>query len=90
MNMTKEEAIAEFGSHPGDTGSLPVQIAMMHIEWKERLLHYKKHPKDKEANGALFRLIFRTEKAEEKLRKTSPEMHEKLMQTFRPEALHLL
>lgn len=58
--MTKElkqQIIAEYATHEGDTGSPEVQIALLNTRINELNAHLKTHPKDKHSNRGLLKMV---------------------------------
>ena len=58
--MTKErkqEIIATYGIHEGDTGSPEVQIALLTTRINELNAHLKNHPKDKHSYRGLLKMV---------------------------------
>ena len=58
--MTKEkkqQIIAEYATHEGDTGSPEVQIALLHTRITELNEHLRVHPKDNHSNRGLLKMV---------------------------------
>ena len=58
--MTKErkqEIIATYATHEGDTGSPEVQIAVLTYRINELNEHFKVHPKDHHSRRGLLKLV---------------------------------
>ncbi len=53
----KQQLIAEFGRHPGDTGSPEVQIAILTERIQNLTEHFKKHKKDHHSRRGLLMLV---------------------------------
>ena len=51
------EVVKEFGKHENDTGSSPVQIALLTYKIKELTEHLKIHPKDKHSMRGLVTMV---------------------------------
>lgn len=49
----------KFGKGPTDTGSAPVQIALMTARINELMGHFEKHKKDHHSNRGLLKMIGR-------------------------------
>lgn len=54
---TKEKVIAKFKTHPNDTGSAEVQIAILTEEIKQLTDHLKEHKKDQSSRRGLLRKV---------------------------------
>lgn len=54
---TKEKIIAKFKTHPTDTGSPEVQIAILTEEIKQLTGHLKDHKKDQSSRRGLLRKV---------------------------------
>ena len=58
--MTKElknQILADYAIHEGDTGSPEVQIALLTTRINEHNAHLKEHPKDKHSNRGLLKMV---------------------------------
>ena len=55
--MTKQEIIAKYAMHEGDTGSPEVQIAIMTERINQITEHLKKNPNDNHSRQGMFKLI---------------------------------
>ena len=53
----KQEIIAKFARHEGDTGSPEVQIALLTTRINELNAHLKTHPKDKHSYRGLLKMV---------------------------------
>lgn len=53
----KATIVAEHGSTPHDTGSTPVQIAILTDRIKELTEHAKRHPHDHHSKRGLLKLV---------------------------------
>ncbi|MDO5673071.1 MAG: 30S ribosomal protein S15 [Actinomycetaceae bacterium] len=53
----KEQIIAEYATHPGDTGSPEVQIAMLSKRIKDLTEHFKSHKHDHHSRRGLMLLV---------------------------------
>jgi len=51
------EIAKEFGKHENDTGSSPVQIAILTYKVRELTEHLKRHPKDKHSMRGLVHMV---------------------------------
>ena len=58
--MTKElknQILADYAIHEGDTGSPEVQIALLTTRINELNAHLKEHPKDKHSYRGLLKMV---------------------------------
>jgi len=55
--QVKEQIIAEFETHQGDTGSPEVQIALLTKRIEELTEHLKAHPKDHASRRGLLKMV---------------------------------
>ena len=58
--MRKEEKTAiieKYATHPGDTGSPEVQIAILTARIQQLTAHMKKNPQDKHSNRGLLQMV---------------------------------
>lgn len=53
----KDQIIAEFATHPGDTGSPEVQIALLSRRIKDLTEHFKTHKHDHHSRRGLMLLV---------------------------------
>ena len=54
---TKKAIIEEYATHPGDTGSPEVQVALMTQRIKDLTEHLKEHKHDHHSRRGLFLLV---------------------------------
>lgn len=54
---TKQQVMAEYATHEGDTGSPEVQIAVLTTRINELNAHLKDHPKDKHSYRGLLKMV---------------------------------
>lgn len=57
MPSDKEAIISEFGLHEGDTGSAPVQIALLTDRINHLTEHLKEHKHDESSRRGLLKLV---------------------------------
>jgi len=55
----KNKIIEEFATHPGDTGSPEVQIAIITHRLKYLNEHFSKHKKDHHSRRGLLKLVYK-------------------------------
>jgi len=75
----KKELIEEFAIGPGDTGSAPVQIAVLTERIKNLTEHLKVHKKDFTSRRGLLVMVGRRGKMLRYLRKRSPERYKEIV-----------
>ncbi len=56
-NITKNEIIAKYARHEGDTGSPEVQIALLTSRIQQLNEHLAKHPKDFHSRRGLLQMV---------------------------------
>ena len=56
-NQVKQEIINEYATHPGDTGSPEVQIALLSRRIKDLTEHLKSHKHDHHSRRGLLLLV---------------------------------
>lgn len=54
---TKQQVMAEYATHEGDTGSPEVQIAVLTTRINELNAHLKNHPKDSHSYRGLLKMV---------------------------------
>lgn len=55
--MTKQEIIANFQTHEGDTGSPEVQVALLTDRINQLTEHLKTHKKDNHSRRGLYKMV---------------------------------
>ena len=53
----KQEVLEQFSTHPQDTGSPEVQIALLSARISSLSLHLQQHKKDKHSHRGLLRMV---------------------------------
>ena len=53
----KQQLIAEYATHPGDTGSPEVQVALLTARINHLNEHFKTHHKDNHSRRGLLKLV---------------------------------
>ena len=56
-NEVKNQILADYAIHEGDTGSPEVQIALLTTRINELNAHLKEHPKDKHSYRGLLKMV---------------------------------
>jgi small subunit ribosomal protein S15 len=59
---TKETIVGEYKTHNNDTGSSPVQIALLTQRINELTEHFKVHKKDNHSRRGLLKMVSRRRK----------------------------
>ncbi len=75
----KEEIIKKFRTHPNDTGSSEVQIAILTEEIKELTEHLRKHKKDFSSRRGLIRKVVQRKRLLRYLEKENNESFQKIV-----------
>jgi ribosomal protein S15 len=58
----KQQLIAEYATHPGDTGSPEVQIAILTYRINDLQAHFKANPKDNHSRRGLLQMVSKRRK----------------------------
>ncbi|MEK7612008.1 MAG: 30S ribosomal protein S15 [Patescibacteria group bacterium] len=75
----KKTVIKEYGIHETDTGSAPVQIAVLTKQIKELTSHLKKHPKDHHSRRGLLKMVGKRRRLLTYLSKQNAKSHGTLL-----------
>lgn len=75
----KTEIIEEFATHPGDTGSPEVQIAIFDRRIKQLQEHLRDHRKDESSRRGLLKLVGKRRRLLAYLRKKDPERYREIL-----------
>jgi len=54
---TKEQIVSDFRTHEADTGSPPVQVALLSKRINELTDHFKTHKKDNHSRRGLLKMV---------------------------------
>ena len=73
--MNKQEIIATYGMHEGDTGSPEVQIALLTARINHLTDHLKTHNQDHHSRRGLFKMVGRRRNLLAYLQKTDIERY---------------
>jgi small subunit ribosomal protein S15 len=76
----KKEIIESFKTHPSDTGSPEVQIAIMSERISYLTDHFKTHKKDHHSRRGLIKLVAQRRKLLNYLKKTDKERYDKVIE----------
>lgn len=82
MPLSREEKQAifgEYGLHEGDTGSAPVQIAMLTQRINGLIEHLREHTHDEHTRRGLLKLVGRRRRLLAYLRRTRPALYQDLI-----------
>jgi small subunit ribosomal protein S15 len=72
----KNEIMEKFGLHGEDTGSSPVQIALLTEKIDRLTEHLKEHPKDNHSRRGLLKMVAKRKKLLDYLKRQRPEYFE--------------
>lgn len=76
----KQEIIAQFAKHEGDTGSAEVQIAMLTRRIEQLIEHFNMHKHDHHSRRGLLKLVGRRRRLLRYLRDNDPESYADVIQ----------
>nr|WP_223875209.1 30S ribosomal protein S15 [Nanchangia anserum] len=76
----KEQIIAEYATHPGDTGSPEVQVALLSRRIADLTEHFKTHQHDHHSRRGLMLLVGRRRRLLGYLREIDIERYRSLIQ----------
>lgn len=79
----KDKIIAKFKTHPTDTGSSEVQIAILTEEIKLLTKHLKQHQKDFSSRRGLIKKVSQRRRLLRYLERENPESFEKITKTLK-------
>jgi small subunit ribosomal protein S15 len=79
----KEKIIAKFKTHPNDTGSSEVQIAILTEEIKELTKHLKLHKKDFSSRRGLIKKVSQRKKLLRYLERENNEVFDKIIKELK-------
>lgn len=83
LPQEKEKIIKEYQLHEHDTGSTPVQIAILTEEIKRLVSHLKEHPKDFHSKRGLLKMVAKRRKLLRYLKRESPEEYLKMIEKLK-------
>jgi small subunit ribosomal protein S15 len=75
----KEKIIKKYQLHNADTGSAPVQVALLTEEIKRLVEHLKKHPKDFHSKRGLLKMVAKRKKFLNYLKRTDEKTYRSLI-----------
>ena len=76
---TKKAIIEEYATHPGDTGSPEVQIALLSSRIQHLTDHLKTHPKDHHSRRGLLMLVGRRRRMLDYIREIDVERYRSIV-----------
>ena len=77
---TKQQIIAEYATHPGDTGSPEVQIALLTARIRELTKHMQEHKHDYHSQRGLLLLIGQRRRISGYLQRIDIERYRRLIE----------
>lgn len=80
---TKDKIIAKFKTHPNDTGSSEVQIAILTEEIKELTKHLKLHKKDFSSRRGLIKKVSQRRRLLRYLERENSESFDKVVKALK-------
>lgn len=80
IDEKKKKLIPEFRVNPKDTGSAPVQIAVLTEQIQNLSEHLKKNPKDFSSQRGLLKMVSRRRKLLDYLKKQDENRYQKIVQ----------
>lgn len=78
-NLTKQEVIAKYAQHEGDTGSPEVQIALLTARIEQLNEHFAVHKKDFHSKRGLLQMVGKRRNMLKYLKDTDIERYRKLI-----------
>ena len=76
----KKAIIEEYATHPGDTGSPEVQVALLTARINDLANHFKAHVKDHHSRRGLLRMVSRRRKLLDYLKRSSDDSYRTLIE----------
>ncbi len=76
----KQEIMADFSTHEGDTGSTQVQVAMLTRRINQLIGHMNVHKHDEHSRRGLLKLVGRRRRLLAYLRRTDPDEYRRLIE----------
>ena len=75
----KTKIIKKYKLHETDTGSAPVQIALLTEEIKRLVLHLKRYPKDFHSKRGLLKMVAKRRKFLSYLKRENPRQYTSIL-----------
>lgn len=79
LQERKQEVIDSYRTHPTDTGSSDVQIALLSDRVIQLTAHLKEHPKDFSSRRSLLKIIGQRKRLLAYVRRRSPNHYKELI-----------
>ena len=79
VRKSKKDIMGDHGDHDKDTGSVPVQVALLSEKISDLTDHLKLHPKDDHSRRGLMRCVSQRRKLLSYLKDKSQETYESLI-----------
>ncbi len=76
----KQEVFSEFQTHEGDTGSTPVQVAMLTRRINQLIAHTRAHRQDQHSRRGLLKLVGQRRRLLAYLRRSDPAAYQQLIE----------
>jgi small subunit ribosomal protein S15 len=76
----KDEIFQEFGTHPGDTGSSQVQVALLTKRIRQLTEHLNAHKHDDHSRRGLLKLVGQRRRQLRYLQRTNPQAYRDMLQ----------
>lgn len=76
----KQQIFSEYGTHEGDTGSTPVQIAMLTKRINQLIEHGRNHRQDMHSRRGLLKLVGQRRSLLKYIRNTDPKAYQALIE----------
>ena len=76
----KTTPVRQYGQHDRDTGSTPVQVALLTERINSLTEHFRTHQKDFHGQRGLLRMVSRRRRLLEYLKRTDVERYRKLIE----------
>jgi small subunit ribosomal protein S15 len=78
----KEKIVSDFRAHDSDTGSAPVQIALLSQRITELTEHFKTHKKDHHSRRGLLQMVQQRRSLLAYLKKTDIQRYHEVVKTL--------
>ncbi len=75
----KEEIVSDFRAHDTDTGSAPVQIALLSRRINELTEHFKTHKKDNHSRRGLLKMVSQRRSLLDYLKRTDIQRYHEIV-----------
>ena len=76
---TKEKIVGDFRAHEADTGSAPVQIALLSRRINELTDHFKTHKKDNHSRRGLLKMVSQRRSLLDYLKRTNIQQYHEVV-----------